>query len=237
MNPPDAAAEPWPEPNLNIPPDDTPEGHRMRSRTTWLLARHDYLQGDSAEQVCARYGLKVSTLRDRSRREGWRRIDHPDPDPVEDEVDDSPVDCVALADEALMRVRAALRRRRPAEAASWMRVHDKLAALIATREERARRSARVDRERGGGAAADPLGGLMQELKSIQTIARSQTALGQAFADGALSQKRFDALSALNLKAAEALSGAPADPHPSHPDFSGDDDPEPDDPGDYEPPLF
>lgn len=209
----------------------------MRSRTTWLLARHDYLQGDSADQVCERYGLKKRTLYDRARSEGWRRIDQPDPDPVEDEVDDSPVDCSALADEALTRVRAALRRRRPAEAASWMRVHDKLAALVAAREDRARRSARVDRARGGASAMTLI---EEQLRAAREIAGSQAAVDQAATSGALTPEQAGRLSQLNHRLAGAL-GALGDldstSHPSHPDFSGFDDPEPDDPGDYEPPLF
>lgn len=222
-------------PARSVPPDDTPEGHRIRARTTWLLARYDYLQGDSAPQVCDRYGLSESTLRHRARVEGWRRIDQPDPDPVEDDADEGPVDCQAMADEALTRVRAALRRRRPAEAASWMRVHEKLSAVVTAREDRARRVARVDRARGGSAALDGLPAALDPLAAAVALAETQTRLGQAYADGKLPERRFEQLSALTRKAASALAGgddAPgdglddgADLHPSHPDFSEDLDPE------------
>lgn len=235
MHPPDpAAAEPWPEPNLNIPPDDTPEGHRIRSRTTWLLARYDYLQGDSAAQVCERYGLKERSLYDRARREGWRKCDQPDPEHFEPEVDDSPVDCMAMADEALAQVRSALRRRRPAEAASWMRVHDKLTAAVAAREERARRSARVDRERGGASAINLI---EEQLRAVREIAGSQAAVDQAAACGALTPEQAEQFSRLNQRLFDCLPGATADPQSSHSDFFEDDDPEPEDPGGYEPPLF
>lgn len=237
MPPSDAAASDWPEPNLNVPPDDSPEGHRIRSRTTWLMARHDYLQGDSAEQVCARYGLKVSTLRDRAKREKWRRIDQPDPDPVEDEVDDSPVDCVALADEAMAMVRAALRRRRAAEAASWMRVHDKLAALVAAREDRARRSARVERTRGSSSVGGAMAPLFERLAAITAVANNQARLKHAYSDARIPRHWFDGLSVMNETAVRALGLGCVDPHCSHPDFSEHDDPEPEDPGGREPSLI
>lgn len=203
---------------VSVPPDHTPEGHRIRSRTTWLLARYDYLQGDSAPQVCERYGLNERTLRDRAKREGWRKVDQPDPDPIEDELDETPVDCQAMADEALMRVRAALRRRRPAEAASWMRVHEKLSAVVAAREERERRSVRVDRARGGGSALEAV---ERSLASIRETARAQAEVNAAAASGALSPDQAEALSQ-SLWEARRASRSRADPHPSHPDFSDDD---------------
>jgi hypothetical protein len=85
-----------PDSALNIPPDDTTEGHRLRTRTIWAVAQYDYLQGDTAEQVCDRYGLAITTFRDRARKEKWRRMDQPEP-PLpsveeEDPADDEPVD-------------------------------------------------------------------------------------------------------------------------------------------------
>lgn len=204
-------------PTWTVPPDHTPEGHRIRARTTWLLARYDYLQGDSAEQVCDRYGLKVSTQRDRARKEGWRKIDQPDPDPVEDEIDDSPVDCEAMADEALTRVRAALRRRRPAEAASWMRVHEKLSAVVTARADRERRSARIDQARGGGGALDAV---TRSLTSIRNMARAQAEVNAAAACGALSPDQAETLSQ-GLWSARRASRSDDDPHSSHSDFSAD----------------
>lgn len=38
-------------------------GYRIRSDAVWTAARRDYLAGDAAEAVCARYDLKLGTLR------------------------------------------------------------------------------------------------------------------------------------------------------------------------------
>ena len=42
------------------PRDDT--GYRVRSGAIWAAARRDYLAGDAAEAVCARYDLKPSVI-------------------------------------------------------------------------------------------------------------------------------------------------------------------------------
>lgn len=43
------------------------------SRQTWELARAAYLSGLSGPTVAARFGLSVSALRKRARREGWTK--------------------------------------------------------------------------------------------------------------------------------------------------------------------
>lgn len=52
---------------------------RIRSEAVWNRARDAYLVGATAADVCARFGLGMSTFRARARRCGWRRADLPDP--------------------------------------------------------------------------------------------------------------------------------------------------------------
>ncbi|WP_433951660.1 hypothetical protein [Brevundimonas bullata] len=108
---------------MDAPADDpASDGYRVRSARTWAAARRDYLAGDAAEAVCARYDLKLGTLRSRAAREGWRRSDMEDiwPDP-QDEAPETPPDLTQMAAQALMRLNRALQRGRAAEAASWLR--------------------------------------------------------------------------------------------------------------------
>ena len=74
------------------------DGYRVRSDAIWAAARRDYLAGDAAEAVCARYDLKLGTLRARAAREGWRRSDVEDvwPDP-QDEAPETPPDLTQMA--------------------------------------------------------------------------------------------------------------------------------------------
>lgn len=115
---------------------DSPRGgYRRASDEVWDLARRDYQAGDTAADVCARYGLKISTLRDRAASGGWRRLDTPHvaPDPVDldsDEAADLP-DYGEMAHTALIRMNRALQAGRAVEAGSWMRLHEKLLAQAA----------------------------------------------------------------------------------------------------------
>lgn len=125
------------------------EGYRIRSEDTWALARDDYLAGDTAEQVCARFDLGVSAFNKRARAKGWRRIDQPDPDPIDEGAVDLPeADLPALAEHALRRMDAAARRGRVAEALRWQRFHDNLAAGLDRRAEADRRAAAAARDTG-----------------------------------------------------------------------------------------
>jgi hypothetical protein len=118
----------YPEPEPGEPgpwgaPEARSDGYRIRSDQTWALARRDYLAGETAETVCARYDLKEGTLRHRAKHEGWRRLDAADPDPVdlETETADGLPDLGDMARHALVRLDRAVRRGRAAEAASWLR--------------------------------------------------------------------------------------------------------------------
>ena len=118
----------YPEPEPGEPgpwgaPEARSDGYRIRSDDTWALARRDYLAGETAATVCARYDLKEGTLRHRARHEGWRRGDVADPDPVDLEIEtaDGLPELREMARYALVRLDRAVRRGRAAEAASWLR--------------------------------------------------------------------------------------------------------------------
>jgi hypothetical protein len=145
-------------------------GYRIRSDAVWTAARRDYLAGDAAEAVCARYDLKLGTLRSRAAREGWRRSDMEDvwPDP-QDETPETPPDLTRMAAQALMRLNRALQRGRAAEAASWLRTWRALSsvslgdpALLAAAEPKAELA--------------PLSTLEQDLQEVAAVARDAAAL-------------------------------------------------------------
>ena len=114
-------------------PYDRGGGYRRASDEAWAAARDDYLAGDTAETVSARYGMAISTFRQRARDKGWRRMDQVDPpyDPLDrdDAAADGPADYGRMADMALMRLNRAVEAGRPIEAARWMRLHLSLTAL------------------------------------------------------------------------------------------------------------
>jgi len=228
-----------------VAPPDAPAGQALRSQATWDLARRDYLAGSSRTQVCDRYGLNPSTFAGRARREGWRKADQPDPPPVPDddpEADD-PIDCAALAEDALVRVRRALRLGRAGEAASWMRLHEKLLARLEAEEACRRRRDRVARSRGSAGADDPLakalGPLRDRMAFINGLGTAQVRVGRAWRQGYISDGVYERLNGLNsgavgeldrvLAAADAGADAAAlaagdESYPSHPDFSAAPDP-------------
>ena len=149
--------------------DPASDGYRVRSARTWTAARRDYLAGDAAEAVCARYDLKLGTLRSRAAREGWRRSDIEDvwPDPQDETPDTAPPDLTQMAAQALMRLNRALQRGRAAEAASWLRTWRALSsvslsdpALLAAAEPK----------------AEPLSTLEQDLQEVAAVARDAAAL-------------------------------------------------------------
>lgn len=67
----------------DFPPEPTPatpadgQGRRSAPDAVWAEVRADYLAGRSGPEVCRRHGVRLSTLRDRAAREGWRRADQP----------------------------------------------------------------------------------------------------------------------------------------------------------------
>jgi hypothetical protein len=100
-------------------------GHHRASDATWARARADYLAGESAAVVCDRYGMRVSTLRNRAASEGWRRQDQPDPEPVdlEAELEAGLPDYADMANHALIRLNRAILKGHATEAGRWMRLH------------------------------------------------------------------------------------------------------------------
>lgn len=143
----------WPEHLLA--PNHPQRQWRTRSDATWEAIRRDYLAGAAARDLCDRYDVALSTLRLKAREGGWRRADQDDSDlfPADAdrwvadrpaETDDDPQvqpggeagldveeDWADLAQRARFRLRRAIGSGRAAEAASWLRVHDRLRALAA----------------------------------------------------------------------------------------------------------
>lgn len=213
------------------PPRAAPRGRTVRSPETWALARRDYLDGDSAEQVCDRYGLNLSTFNDHARRDGWRKCDQPDPPPASDDHpdEDGPVDCAALAGDALVQVRRALRKGRAGEAASWMRLHEKLLARQEADDARARRRAQVAQTRGSDAAetalAEALKPLHARLAFINDLGAAHVRLGRAWSQGHISTDIYDQFNVLHGEVADAFEDhLAADPHLTHPEISAAPDP-------------
>ena len=104
--------------------------YRIRTEDVWDHARTDYLGGEPALVVCARYDLGLSALRKRARDEGWRRQDQPDPliEPMRMPVmHDSEVG--DMMDEALRRSLELAADGRIDQAGRWLRYHRGLQAV------------------------------------------------------------------------------------------------------------
>lgn len=107
------------------------DAYRIRSPEVWDRARADYLAGAAAEEVCRRHDLGLSAFRARARRDGWRRVDQPDPQAVEDDLDlHGDVDPPELADLAWRRMARAIDQGRATEALRWQRLHALLQAPV-----------------------------------------------------------------------------------------------------------
>lgn len=52
-------------------------GHHSAPDEVWARVRDDYLAGMSAPEACRRYGVSLTSLRNRAASEGWRRADQP----------------------------------------------------------------------------------------------------------------------------------------------------------------
>lgn len=115
--------------NLIHPADAAQSGRDVHSDTVWDYARRDYLDGESAAQVCARYGIARSTFWDHAAAGGWRRRDQPPPDLPPIEIDDNPDhplelwDLVEIVNE---RLNKAVLSGRASEVSSWLRVLEQL---------------------------------------------------------------------------------------------------------------
>ena len=106
-------------------------GYQRVSDDTWARARADYLAGESASVVCDRYGMRLSTLRNRAAAEGWRRQDQPEPDPVDLDLEREQglPDPADMAAHALIRLNRAILKGHATEAGRWMRLHVRLLEL------------------------------------------------------------------------------------------------------------
>jgi len=113
------------------------EGHGRRTAPdeVWAAAREDYLAGMSGPEVCARHGVRLTALRSRAAREGWRRVDQPwapanrlDPNDegvaLESRVggDLDKIELCELTDVAIRRMMRAVLRGDAVEALRWRRV-------------------------------------------------------------------------------------------------------------------
>lgn len=147
-------------------------GYRRASDDVWARARADYLAGVTAETVCARHDLGLSTLRARAAAEGWRRSDQPDPEPVDLPVDlDAEVeaglpDYADMARHALVRLNRAVLGGRVAEAAGWMRLHARLRALA---EAEATPPAPAPEPPRPAKAPDPHAAVMARMRTVQSL--------------------------------------------------------------------
>ena len=138
-------ADTWPEEHLA----SSQRRWRSLSEDEWEAIRSQYLAGVSARDLCDRHEIGLSTLRMKARDGGWRRGDvSADPDlfPVAvdawpaaadyDDDDDEGETVFAVDDwpDMIVTTRRHLRRAiasgRAAEAASWMRLHDRLRANL-----------------------------------------------------------------------------------------------------------
>ncbi|CAN5222642.1 hypothetical protein BH10PSE1_BH10PSE1_11970 [soil metagenome] len=166
----DEAADPGPD----DPPEDRSEnrnGYRIRSDAVWDRARADFLAGDTAAAVCDRYDVSLGAFKARAAREGWRRSDQPDPEPVdlETETPVEPEDIATMAAQALIRARRAMDRGRAIEASRWLRVHAQLARLIAVETPRPAKPVRQP---------DPLDLLTLRMKTAGDIACAAAGLDE-----------------------------------------------------------
>lgn len=127
----DGDGETYYPPYYGLPPETVRAGYRKRPEETWTAARDAYLAGETAESVCDRFNLSLGTFRQHARDGGWRRIDQPAPAPMDDYPVDETAGYAELAEQAMARLRRAVAWGRASEAASWMRLHDRLRTLAA----------------------------------------------------------------------------------------------------------
>ena len=124
---------------------DLSSGRAFAGDAVWAHAQEAYRCGASGPDVCAHYGLSLSTFRARARREGWRRGDlsqdpgayHADDDTVHETLD-----APAMADAAWRAASEAVRKGRLREAQGWTRLARDLRL-----QAQAEREARVRAER------------------------------------------------------------------------------------------
>ena len=168
------------DPPFDLPepgPEHEPGGYAIRSDTVWDAARRDYLAGDAAPAVCDRYDLKLGTLRHRAAHQGWRRLDAPDPEPVDLEAEREAglPEISDMAARALVRANRAILRGRAAEAAAWLRIHRTLSAAPAP--------PKPSPEPAPKPRPDPLAAVGREMEAVAALAREVARLDPDDADG------------------------------------------------------
>ena len=158
----------------------------------WERAREDYLCGDTAAEVCARYGLSRSQFYAHARTGGWRKADQPGafaqpfagpPEPEPDDGAPAPP-TPDLAAEALRQGARAIAGGRLREAQGWVRLAAQLRTL-AMQETHAQTWVGVlDGRRKAPATAptpapdptDDFAAVMRTVQEVGRIAREATAL-------------------------------------------------------------
>jgi hypothetical protein len=126
------------------PPDFARVARHGRGAEVWAAARDLYLDGASAPEVCERFGIGLSTFRDRAAREGWRRADVadalPPPAPAWSEAAEAALetDPEVVADRAWRSAARAVAQGRVHEARRWTRLARDMDAMS---RERARHEA------------------------------------------------------------------------------------------------
>lgn len=190
-------------------------GYRRVSEAVWERARKEYLEGDSCPTVCARHGMAESTFRQRARDERWRRIDQPDPEPVDLEAEEEAglLDYAEMARHALVRLNRAVLRGRAAEAAGWMRLHTRLSDLARAADATSPAPSAPKPAPKPVKTPDPQAAALAKARTVQTLVR-------AVADLDPSDETGRRLIDKSLAVLDALERAPIsdDSHYSDGDF-------------------
>ena len=177
-------------------PYDRGGGYRRVSEAVWERARKEYLEGDSCPTVCARHGMAESTFRQRARDERWRRIDQPDPEPVDLEAEEAAglLDYAEMARHALVRLNRAVLRGRVAEAGGWMRLHARLLDLARAADATSPAPKLAPKPTK---TPDPQAAAMAKARTVQTLVRAVADLDPSDETGRrLIDKSLEVLDAL-----------------------------------------
>lgn len=114
--------------------------HRIRNADVWAAARQLYAAGATGPEVMERYGIERSAFYERARREGWRRRDQLEDQPLHDEYDLTPDQvnrsAADLAADAWGNVCRSIDRGRLAEARGWTAIFRELRALAVLQAEK-----------------------------------------------------------------------------------------------------
>lgn len=163
------------------------DGYRIRKTETWDQARQAYLSGQSAEAVCARFGLGLSAVRQRARGQGWRRADlaDPEPEPLDETDHDEVVPEVDLGETvriAAAQMTLAARRGRVDEALRWGRLHDIALCQHEAKHRTRQRGEQLDRRAREHATTDTLRQVTDAMRAANTYAKAALATPLSEAD-------------------------------------------------------